>query len=190
MKIQILKHSVHFFLKTIFLIGLLFFNLNQMVDASKIIIPTEIVLKEKIPEDIKKSKIITTNPKKIDIIKRNLKFLGAPERDLEILSKSIEIASNATNINHKILTALMSTESNFKKDAISSKGYKGLMQTKVASFGYSEVDTLMGAKVLEEKLRYAKGDMLKALALYKGGNNPLALRYAKNVIKVYNRLIW
>jgi len=150
----------------------------QILDIGQIIIPM--------------NKVVNNSPKKvekIDLIKEDLISLGAPNHEINNLSKSIKLASDATNINDKIITSLMFTESNFRKKAISSKGYKGLMQTEKASFGYSEVDTLMGAKVLQEKLRISKGNLHRALALYKGGNNPQARKQASEVIKVYKTLL-
>jgi soluble lytic murein transglycosylase-like protein len=83
----------------------------------------------------------------------------------------------------------MKTESDFNKKAVSPKNYKGLMQTPKATFEYPEVDTLYGVKILEDKLKSSNGNMLKALALYKGGDNPIARLYAKEVYVLYKKLL-
>ncbi len=144
----------------------------------KMIVPPKTV---SIPNPIPRPK-----PNKLE---EALKRLQAPEEKIQILSKSIMIASNATNIDAVLLAVLMKTESEFNPKAISSKGYKGLMQTPRATFIYPEVDTLHGAMILRDKLTETKGDMPKALALYKGGNNPLARKYARDVLDLYNKTL-
>jgi hypothetical protein len=63
------------------------------------------------------------------------------------------------------------------------------MQTPKATFEYPEVDTLYGAKILQDKLKYANGDLLQALTLYKGGNNKLARKYAIETLKLYEEIL-
>ena len=62
------------------------------------------------------------------------------------------------------------------------------MQTPIATKQWQDVDILIGCKILEEKIGYAKGDIRLALALYKGGNNPMAKRQAEQVINLYRSL--
>jgi len=150
----------------------------QTLKISQIITPTEISVST--PSTL----INYKNNQVMNEIKKDLKTLGAPEKELESLSRSIKMASETTNINSKIITSLMYTESTFKKDVISSKGYKGLMQTPEATFKFSEVDTLLGAKVLQEKLNISNGNLLEALTLYKGGNNNASRQYAKEVLQI------
>ena len=173
MIIQILKHSIFFCAKSILLFLFVTMTVTQVVEISKIVNPI-----------IKVNQIETTNN-----IKENLAALGAPKHEIQNLSKSIKLASDATNINDRLILALMFTESGFKRWAISPKGYKGLMQTTIASYDYSDVDTLMGARVLQEKLRITKGDLYKALALYKGGDNPEAWGQAKKVLEMYTAMM-
>jgi len=177
-KIKITKHEVLFllkyFMKFILLATCVVVIGSQIISFNKILIPSESKFK---------------NLEKIELIKSDLRKLGASEEETNELSVAIKLSSDATNINDKLLSALMYTESRFKKNAISPKGYKGPMQTKVASFDYPEVDTLMGAKVLQEKLRYSNGNLELALALYKGGNNSQAKKQAKEVIFIYKKLI-
>jgi soluble lytic murein transglycosylase-like protein len=112
---------------------------------------------------------------------------GADKNKIPLLSKSVANASKVTGFSPALLTALMKTESEFKREAVSSKGYKGEMQTVWAS-EYSEVNILLGAKVLETKYRIAGGDLLRALTLYKGGDNPVAKRYAQKTMSLYQNL--
>lgn len=139
-----------------------------------------------------------TNPVKITtlVVKKHnrdraneaLKFLNVSYEKRKKLSHAINLASRATGFDQEMIVALMKTESDFKSTAISPKGYKGLMQTPNASFDYPEVDILYGAKILEEKYSIAKGDILLALSLYKGGNNPEAKKYAKQTLSLYQEI--
>lgn len=173
---NVILHSLNFLLKTFVLSLCAGFILVQILESGKIILPVN-------------NKTTFVKNTKVESIKKDLKTLGAPNHEIDKLSKSIEVASNVTNINDKVLTALTKTESNFDRFAISPKKYKGLMQTKQASFKYPEVDILNGAKVLEEKLKITNGNLHKALALYKGGDNPVAKKQASEVINVYRTLL-
>jgi len=62
------------------------------------------------------------------------------------------------------------------------------MQTPVATLEFSDVDTLHGARILKQKLEISNNNLRKALALYKGGNNPTAYRQADQVLSVYMNL--
>jgi hypothetical protein len=127
---------------------------------------------------------------KITMIKEDLKKLGAPERNLNSYSKSIKIASEASNIDDRILTTVICKESTFKINAKSKKGYKGLMQTRIASMEHPEVDIMMGAKELQKWILHRKGNMEYALASYNGGNKPPkeSWDYANKVIKIAQSL--
>jgi len=120
-------------------------------------------------------------------IEKLLVAAGAPENRIPVLVDAIATASSSTGFNPALLVALIKTESTFKREAISPKGYKGEMQTPSAT-RFSEVNILYGAKILEEKMGYANGDLLLALALYKGGNNPMAKRQAKETFNLYRHL--
>jgi hypothetical protein len=122
-------------------------------------------------------------------INNQLKYLGAPEEKIQRLADAIKYASFVTSIPEELIVALIKTESNFKAKAISSKKYKGLMQTPSATFIYFDVDILHGCRIFEDKLRIAKGNMLRALSLYKGGDNPVAMRYAKQTYNLYTHLL-
>lgn len=116
---------------------------------------------------------------------------GAPKDQIETLSRAVADACKVTNrhISPELVVSLMYTESGFKKDAVSSEGYMGLMQTPWASTKWPDVDIMLGVRILEEKLRIAKNNLPLALALYKGGDNPLAHRYAAETLRIYQDLL-
>lgn len=119
----------------------------------------------------------------------SLKFLSVPEHKHKMLVRCVKIASSSTIFDEELIIALMCTESEFNPRAVSPKKYKGLMQTPKATFKYPEVDTLYGAMILEDKYNEANGNLLKALTLYKGGNNPVARKYAIQTYKLYQKLL-
>ncbi|MDD4081757.1 MAG: hypothetical protein PHD05_00075 [Sphaerochaetaceae bacterium] len=125
-------------------------------------------------------------------IEHHLLYLNAPEDNLDQLINAIYLASNSTSLDCKLITSLMYTESKFKLNAVGPQNktdirYKGLMQTPTASWFY-DVDTLHGARILEEKLKISKNDLRLALALYKGGKNKMAFKQADDVLKIYQNL--
>lgn len=114
--------------------------------------------------------------------------LGAPKKKVGELSEAVRNASRATALPWQLLIALMYTESAFKEDAISSKNYKGLMQIP-QEIPYPDANILIGARMLEDKIRIANGDLNVALAMYKGGiDKPQARRQAAYTLTVYKRL--
>jgi hypothetical protein len=125
-------------------------------------------------------------------IKKDLETLNAPDKKIPEYANSIYIAHQSTGISPKLITSLMKTESNFNIDAIGPPNrtkirYKSLMQTPTATW-FSDVDTLHGARILKEKLEITNHDLRKALALYKGGDNPVAFRQADMVLALYQKL--
>jgi hypothetical protein len=87
-------------------------------------------------------------------------------------------------------TCNIECESEFKITAKSPKGYKGLGQTPkaVMKTGFEEVDLTYAACVFDEKMKIVKGDPIKALMLYKGGNNPAARKCADKVFVLYDKI--
>jgi hypothetical protein len=116
---------------------------------------------------------------------------GAPKDQIETLSRAVTNACKVANrqISPALIVSLMDTESGFKKDAVSSEGYMGLMQTPWASTKWPDVDILLGVRILEEKLRIANNNLPLALALYKGGDNRLAHRQAGETLRIYQDLL-
>ena len=126
----------------------------------------------------------------VDRVKHSLLKVGAPPEKIDELAMAINSASVSAQVCPILLVALMYTENeNFDYKAVSDKGYKGLMQTPWASMRWADVDTLLGAKILQEKLKLSGNNLLEALRLYKGGKNPTATRQAKRTIGVYEGLL-
>jgi soluble lytic murein transglycosylase-like protein len=111
---------------------------------------------------------------------------SSKERDK--LVKAIINAKRVTGVDETLLIALMYTESRYNHRAISSKKYKGLMQTPAATFVYYDVDVLLGAKILAEKIKITNGNLLEALAMYKGGRSKLAYRQAQEVLDMKKQI--
>ncbi|HQF37393.1 MAG TPA: lytic transglycosylase domain-containing protein [Candidatus Dojkabacteria bacterium] len=128
----------------------------------------------------------------IEEIKEDLTKLNADKRKVQEIANAVYTAHQSTGLNPKLIVSLMYTESNFKINAIGPQNrtkirYKGLMQTPTATW-FSDVDTLHGARILKQKLEISDFNLRKALALYKGGNNPVAFRQADQVLKLYSEL--
>lgn len=113
-------------------------------------------------------------------------------RLIEEFHLSSKLASSFYNIGEDtqldpfLLCSIAQTESRFRLNARSPKNYKGILQTPFATMKWADVDILIGARILKDKLWIANGDLLKALQLYKGGNNPEALKEAKDVLRIYD----
>lgn len=135
---------------------------------------------EKLPIPIKVIQVSTDNTKQINL-ENILRELDAPSKDIPEIANAILFAAEKINVNPLLIVALIQTESNFKMKAVSHKNYKGLMQTPTATMEFPDVDILHGVRILEEKLRYANGDIKLALAYYKAGQNakPNALKQGK-----------
>ena len=103
-----------------------------------------------------------------DEVEETLADLHAPLERLSSLNTWIRAASRVTSLDPILLCCLIHSESRFKKDVVSPKGYMGEAQTKRFS-QYSSVNILEGAETLREKLSQSSGDILEALARYKGG---------------------
>jgi soluble lytic murein transglycosylase-like protein len=124
-------------------------------------------------------------PDERDVVKETLVDLKAPKERVPHLSEWITSASGVTRLDPILLTCLLHTESRFKKDAVSEKGYRGEAQTKRFS-EYSSVNILEGAEILRDKLSLSKGNMFEAIARYKGGKDKAeARKEARQVLKLY-----
>jgi hypothetical protein len=161
-------------IKTLFVTMIILAGFYEFYGLSQLIHP---VAKSSIPADGDNT------------IRNSLTFLGCPKNKITAISNGIKIASEKTGISRLLISSLLFTESNFRYEAVSKKGYVGIAQTPYASKVYPEVDILHGMMILKDKLRIADGNMITALSLYKGGRNSEALRQAQYVVKVYNNLI-
>ncbi len=120
-----------------------------------------------------------------DEVEETLVDLHAPLERLPSLNTWIKAASRVTSLDPILLCCLIHSESRFKKDVVSPKGYKGEAQTKRYS-QYSSVNILEGAETLREKLSLSSGDIFEALARYKGGKDKKeAQEEAMEVLRLY-----
>ena len=89
----------------------------------------------------------------------------------EKILTAVGIASKQTGLSQELILSLMYTESSLNIKAVSSKNYQGLMQiphSNLLLHGEEDVNTLIGAKILLEKIALTQGDLRKAIVLYKG----------------------
>ena len=107
----------------------------------------------------------------------------------EKILKAISLASSQTGLSQELLLSLMHSESSFKRDIISTKNYKGLLQIPQSVF-YEDANTLIGARIFLEKLAITKGNYKEAIILYKGWalNHPEGQRQAEKVLNLTRRL--
>ena len=127
-------------------------------------------------------------PKASDPVADALAHLNAADDEVADLTSAITAASKSTALDPLLLVAVMYTESRFDHKAVSKKNYKGLMQTPWASMKYKDVDTLYGARILQDKLRVAGDDLHLALSLYKGGRNRTAEKQATETLEIYREI--
>ena len=106
------------------------------------------------------------------------------------LAGSFSVASKLSGLSVEFLISLSSTESNFNVWAVSSKGYKGLMQIPHAVY-YPDANIIIGAHIFNEKMRIANGNLKKAICLYKGYDydTDYGRRKAELVITLYKKLL-
>ena len=107
----------------------------------------------------------------------------------EKILKAISLASSQTGLSQELLLSLMHSESSFKRDIISTKNYKGLLQIPQSVF-YEDANTLIGARIFLEKLAITKGNYKEAIILYKGWalNHSEGQRQAEKVLNLTRRL--
>lgn len=128
--------------------------------------------------------------KQTNTIERNLKELGAEPVHIKKISNAIQVASEQTGISHQMITALMYTESRFKPAAVSTiPKYKGLMQIPY-DIKYVDANVLIGARILQDHIKYADGNVRKAICNYKGWqySSPKGRAQADKVLKIYKNL--
>lgn len=138
-------------------------------------LPTPISLTTVDVEDVAKTRLT-----------KALAYLKCPTEKVEPIGEGIIKGAGSIGVDPVLIAVLLRTESAFSLTARSPKGYVGLMQTPQAT-QYADVDILYGCRILEEKLRIARGDLRDALAMYKGGKNPMAYRQADEVLSLYRR---
>jgi soluble lytic murein transglycosylase-like protein len=137
-------------------------------------------------------KLTTANQEFVQLTQA-LEYLKCPQSKIASIAEGILKGAKTIGVDPKLILALLFTESRFNLKAISSKGFQGLMQTPSASKEYADVDILYGCRILQEKMNSTrvndgKLNMRKALAMYKGGLNPMAYSYADETLALYKRL--
>lgn len=126
----------------------------------------------------------------INPIRKKLEYMGI--RCNDELVDAITFASEQNDISPDLIIALTWTESNFKNHALSFGNggkYKGLMQIPHNVF-YSDANILIGTRILREKMDFAKGDVTKAILLYKGYplDSPRGHEQVRKVFVLYHKL--
>jgi hypothetical protein len=104
----------------------------------------------------------------------------------EKMAQAIYNAHVVSGFDPRFIAELVKSESGFKLNAVSSKGYKGVMQTPTAT-GDADADMVHGVKILMAKFKEANGDTLKAVAMYKGGLNTTAYAQARQFLSSYDK---
>lgn len=119
------------------------------------------------------------------VIEAKMQKMGYPKH----LASSVKLASERSKLSPEFIIALMKSESDFAEHAISSKGYKGLMQIPHAVYD-PDANILIGATIFVEKMRIAKGNTTIAICLYKGYayDDHRGLEKARMVLKLYENL--
>jgi len=115
-------------------------------------------------------------------LERKLIQRGVFPKKAKGLSVDIYNVCAMRGISPYLIIALMETESNYDLKAISSAGYKSLMQTPSSS-GYADVDTLHGIRILQDKLGIVNGKLDQGLLQY-GGFRDFPERGKPYVLKV------
>ncbi len=158
-------------LKLMLLGGVICLLVMQMHAYSRLIIPAR----------------LSADPR--DKVEEALSSLGAPGHMVKELAQGVRRAAAATDIPKELLVALLYTESTFNPHAVSKKGYKGLLQTP-HKIPYADAAILVGARILQDKIRLADGDVEIAVAMYKGGRDkPQAVRQAAHTMGLYRKLV-
>jgi hypothetical protein len=109
--------------------------------------------------------------------------------NVQQIAKAVEVASKQSGLSTDFLIALMWTESSGKLKAKSVSGYSGLMQIPF-KVHYADANMIIGAHIFNEKLKQSKGDVIKAICLYKGYeiNSSRGVMQANKVLALRNRL--
>jgi len=167
--------------------------LKILVKSILLIILTCSIVIQLSDKNITPLNMISSDQNKIKEIKYHLNYLTPhlTSKEVEDISKSIKISSDVTNIDERIIISIAYYESKFRKNAVSTAGYKGIMQATTHDiFEFSVVDIMRGSKKLEQWIKYRKGNLRYALASYNGGTFPpkSSYDYADNVIKLARKL--
>lgn len=164
----------------IVMVGMLGFEWNALQDKETVVSVNS--FKRSNPKIVIKGK----EEDKVVIMVSNMG--GVADKNIYKIATGLKISQQVAGISPPLMASVLKTESDFKKTAISPKGYKGMAQTPTATMEYEEVDILHGAMILRDKINIANGNVLKGLALYKGGDNPMAWKLARETYALYKSL--
>jgi len=117
--------------------------------------------------------------------------MGAPEKDVPLIANAVRMASRQTDVPENLIIALMVSESNFDRNAVSVSGYTGLMQIpKQYDMKYIDINVLVGARIFREKMYVTHGNVHKAIILYKGWGvtDEKGIYNADKVIRIYKNI--
>jgi soluble lytic murein transglycosylase len=127
---------------------------------------------------------------KTEIVEKTVIFLkerkpGIPEDRIKVIANSVYEESRKYDLDYRLVLAIMKVESNFKNEAVSRRGARGLMQIKPSSAKIIARESgveVKGAKCLHEpeknikigvsylsKLHAMFEDMVSALHAYNAG---------------------
>lgn len=117
------------------------------------------------------------------------KALAILGRDLSF-AKDVYTISIAKGIDPVLMACNFELEAEFKRNAVSKKGYKSFGQTRVAfqKMGYDMADMAAAACDFDQKRKAAKGNEKLAWAYYKGGDNPEARKNVKELFELYEKV--
>ncbi len=156
--------------KGLILIPLITLNMMVLSETSKIVTPVQLSNDTRIEECLER--------------------VGVSGKSAQDLAKGIRVASVYHNITPEFLIALFSTESSFKKYAVSCKNYHGYGQIPYALYEPGE-NSMISARIMREKLVLSKGNVRGAISLYKGYGStcdPRGLQQADKVLRIYKEL--
>jgi len=114
------------------------------------------------------SLVVPFDVNKSDVWMRNLsnRIVQRFQVDEQLVNMVVKV-SLMEGMDPRLVLALIYSESSFNPYVVSSKGYHGLLQVKWR-VPYSDVNVVLGIKVLKEKLQQESGDLRRALFRYKG----------------------
>ncbi len=103
----------------------------------------------------------------------------------EMYAKAIVYGAKIYGHDPFLVATLYYTESNFRPNAVSPKGYVGIAQVPKGSSIRPVVNMIHGMDILYEKTKESRNNIQVALAKYKGGLNSLARKQGNYVLQLW-----
>lgn len=108
------------------------------------------------------------------------------------LSRTFVFQGRYKRVDPVLLATIASPESEFNPNALSKKGYRGIMQASKQKFEFTSLDILNGIEKFCDFLRMANGDTRIALARYNYGTRPIipkeSYNYADKILANYKKV--